>query len=220
VPCCSLEKAFVTADGEVDTHRESAKRPDHESPAHDITAMILLRDQADRAAQVVRNLLTFARKHPRGQNLVSINSVIESVLKLRVYEQKVNNIKVITRFSTELPEVVADSFQLQQVFFNLIINAEYFMIEAHHGGTVTITTGKIGGAVRVKVMDDGPGISEENLKHLFNPFFTTKPVGSGTGLGLSICYGIISEHNGRIYCESTLGEGTTFTVELPVGITE
>ncbi len=90
------------------------------------------------------------------------------------------------------------------------------MIEAHNGGTLTITTEGAGDIIRASFADDGPGISEENLKHLFDPFFTTKEVGKGTGLGLSICHGMIAEHGGRIYAESELGKGATFVVELPV----
>jgi len=173
--------------------------------------------EAQRAAQVVKNLLTFARKHPLAKQLMSINSIIEKVLELRAYEQKVNNIQVNTHFAPELPEVMADYFQLQQVFLNIVINAEYFMIEAHNGGNLTITTEMAEGTIRASFADDGPGIAEENLGHLFDPFFTTKEVGSGTGLGLSICHGIVAEHGGRIYAESEPGKGATFIVELPIG---
>jgi signal transduction histidine kinase len=135
---------------------------------------------------------------------------------LRVYEQKVNNIQVRTQFAPDLLEVMADVFQLQQVFMNIIINAEYFMIEAHGKGTLTITTELAGDVIRASFADDGPGITKANLRHIFDPFFTTKEVGKGTGLGLSICHGIVTEHGGRIYAESKLGMGATFIVELPV----
>ncbi len=177
----------------------------------------IIRNEAERAARVVKNLLTFARKHPNERQAVNVNDVIGKVLELRAYDQKVNNILVTTLFASAMPNLMADGFQLQQVFFNLIINAEYFMIESHKKGNLTIATEVTGGLVRASIADDGPGISEENLKHLFNPFFTTKPVGKGTGLGLSICHGIISAHGGRIFVESALGKGTKFTVELPLG---
>jgi len=90
------------------------------------------------------------------------------------------------------------------------------MKEANNGGTLTITTVQAGNNVRLVITDNGPGIPKENLNRIFDPFFTTKPVGKGTGLGLSICYGIITEHNGRIYAESELGKGSTFIIELPV----
>jgi len=138
------------------------------------------------------------------------------VLQLRAYEQKVNDIEVNTQFDPGLPEIMGDGFQLQQVFINIIINAEHFMIEANGRGTLTITTERIGDIIRASFADDGAGIAKENLGHLFDPFFTTKEVGKGTGLGLSICYGILAEHDGRIYAESELGKGATFVVELPV----
>ena len=173
-------------------------------------------NEARRSAAVVKNLLTFARKHAPVKQPVNINSIIEKVLELRAYEQKVSNIQVNTRFAPDLPEVMGDYFQLQQVFLNITINAEYFMIEAHNRGTLTITTEKVGDIVRASFADDGPGIAPENLGHLFDPFFTTKEVGKGTGLGLSICHGIITEHGGRIYAESELGRGATFIMELPI----
>jgi len=172
--------------------------------------------EAKRTAGVVRNLLTFARKHPEERQSVNINKSIENVLQLRAYEQKVHNIQVNTRFAPDLPEITADGFQLQQVFLNIIINAEHFMIEAHGRGTLTITTERVGDIIKAYFADDGPGIAKENLGHLFDPFFTTKEVGKGTGLGLSICHGVITEHGGRIYAKSQLGKGATFVVELPI----
>ncbi len=176
----------------------------------------IIYSEAQRTADVVRGLLTFAREHTPVKQLVNINIIIEKVLELRAYEQKVSNIKVNTRFTPDLPEIMADYFQLQQVFLNIIINAEHFMIEAHGKGTLTITTEKVEDIIRTSFTDDGPGISKDDLGHLFDPFFTTKEVGKGTGLGLSICHGIITEHGGRIYAESELGKGATFVVELPI----
>jgi len=137
-------------------------------------------------------------------------------VELRAYEQKVSNIQVDTQLAPDLPEVMADYFQLQQVFLNIIINAEHFMIEAHNRGTMTIITGRVDNTIKAVFSDDGPGIAKENLGHLFDPFFTTKEVGKGTGLGLSICHGIVAEHGGRIYAESELGKGATFVVILPI----
>ena len=174
--------------------------------------------EAKRTATVVRNLLTFARKREPAKQPTNINKVIETALEVRAYEQKVSNIEVNTQFAPDLPEILADGFELQQVFLNIIINAEYFMIEAHGRGVFTITTEKVGDIIRASFADDGPGVSKENLGHLFDPFFTTKEVGKGTGLGLSICHGIVAEHGGRIYAESELGKGTTFIVELPINI--
>jgi PAS domain S-box-containing protein len=176
--------------------------------------------EARRASQVVKNLLTFARKHAAAKEKVNINDIIKKVLELRAYEQNLENIKVDARLAPGLPDIMVDYFQLQQVFLNIIINAEYFMKEAHHKGELTITTERVDNKVRVSFADDGPGIAKENLGHLFDPFFTTKEVGKGTGLGLSICHGIVAEHGGRIYVESEPGKGATFIVELPIGTAE
>jgi PAS domain S-box-containing protein len=176
--------------------------------------------EAQRASQVVKNLLTFARKHAAAKEKVNINDIIKKVLELRAYEQNLENIKVDARLDPDLPETMVDYFQLQQVFLNIIINAEYFMKEAHHKGELTITTERVNNKVRASFADDGPGIAKENLGHLFDPFFTTKEVGKGTGLGLSICHGIVAEHGGRMYVESELGKGATFIVELPIGAAE
>jgi PAS domain S-box-containing protein len=176
--------------------------------------------EAQRTSQVVKNLLTFARKHAAVKEKVNINEVINKVLELRAYEQNLENIKVKAHYDSALPEVMADYFQLQQVFLNIVINAEYFMKEANHKGTLTITTERVGNKIRASFADDGPGIAQENLGHIFDPFFTTKEVGRGTGLGLSICHGVIAEHGGRMYVESELGKGATFIVELPIGAAE
>jgi PAS domain S-box-containing protein len=172
--------------------------------------------EAQRAAVIVKNLLTFARKHAPVKQLSQVNAVIEDVLRLRAYEQKVNNIEVENRLSPDLPEIMMDHFQIQQVFLNIIINAEFAMQEAHHKGKLVITKEKLDGIIRISFADDGPGISKENLKHIFDPFFTTKEVGKGTGLGLSICHGIVTEHGGKIYARSEKGQGTTFIIELPL----
>jgi two-component system NtrC family sensor kinase len=176
----------------------------------------IINREAQRAAGVARNLLTFARKHTPTKQAVSVDVVIQKTLELRAYEHRANNIQVNTHFASDLPEVMADAFQLQQVFLNIIINAEYFMLQAHGRGTLTITTERVGDIVRASLADDGPGIAPENLGHILDPFFTTKEVGKGTGLGLSICHGIITEHDGRIYAESQLGKGATLVIELPV----
>lgn len=175
----------------------------------------IIYSEAQRAAQVVKNLLTFARKQTSTRHNVSVNSIIEKVLEIRAYEQNLGNIQVITKFTQDSNEIEVDSILLQQVFLNIIINAEYFMIKAHNKGTLIIDTERVGGIIRTTFTDDGIGISKENIKQIFNPFFTTKEVGKGTGLGLSICHGIVSEHGGSINAESKLGEGTTFIVELP-----
>lgn len=176
----------------------------------------IINREALRTAEVVRNLLTFARKHETRKSSVQVNEVIQNVLTLRTYEQRVNNITVNTTLAPDLPEIEADPFRLQQVFINIIINAEYFMANAHGRGTLDVTSRFEDDNLVITFTDDGPGISKENISHLFDPFFTTKEVGKGTGLGLSISHGIIVEHGGTISVESTEGKGTTFTITIPV----
>jgi two-component system NtrC family sensor kinase len=176
----------------------------------------LINNEAQRAASVTKNLLTFARKHAPVKQRNQINNIIEDVLKLRAYEHKVNGIEVERQLDPNLPEIMVDYFQMQQVFMNIIINAEYFMTAAHNKGTLTITTKKQNNTVRISIADDGPGIPPENLRRIFDPFFTTKEAGKGTGLGLSICHGIVTEHGGQIYARSQPGKGATIFVELPV----
>jgi signal transduction histidine kinase len=177
----------------------------------------LVYNEAQRAAIIVKKLLTFARQHTAGRKAVQINAVVEDVLSLRAYEQGVNNIRVTTRLDNHLPEIIADPFQMQQVFLNIILNAEQAMMAAHKEGTLTVTTERVDGNIKVSFSDDGPGISPENMRKLFSPFFTTKDVGKGTGLGLSICYGIVTNHGGKIYAHSEPDKGATFVIELPVG---
>jgi len=176
----------------------------------------LINKEAKRASKVVKNLLTFARKRDAVKQPSQINSIIADVLKLRAYEHKVNNIEIALDLDASLPDILVDYFQIQQVFLNIILNAEQVMIESLGKGKLTVTSGHRDGTISIRFADDGPGIKEGNIGHIFDPFFTTKEIGKGTGLGLSICYGIIRSHNGRIYAESELGRGATFTVELPV----
>jgi PAS domain S-box-containing protein len=185
-----------------------------EIPAAIKEDLALINSEAQRAATIVKNLLTFARKHAAVKQPTRINNLIEEVLKLRAYEQKVNNIEVIKNLALDIPEMMLDYFQIQQVFLNIIINAEFFMTETHKRGLLNITTEKIGKSVRISFADDGPGISPENINRIFDPFFTTKEVGRGTGLGLSICHGIITEHYGTIHAVSEPGKGATFIIDL------
>jgi PAS domain S-box-containing protein len=173
-------------------------------------------EEAQRASEVIKNFMVFALKRPLQKQLFDINSFIKDVLKLRQYEQKNTNIKVKTNFDPELPLVMVGPTRMRQVFLDIVTNAEYFMVEAHKKGTLTITTEKIGDVIRVSFADDGPGIPPENLDQIFNPFFTTKEVGQGVGLGLSISHSIVTEHGGNIYVESEPGKGATFVVELPI----
>lgn len=176
--------------------------------------------QSERAARIVQNLLIFAREHKPERSMASVNEALRSALALQNYQLKVDNIGVVLELDPALPATLADSHQLQQVFLNLITNARYAMTEKGGRGTLTLRTtqqsGEHGPFIRVEIADSGIGIPERDLQKIFNPFFTTKPVGQGTGLGLSICFGIVKEHDGQIWAESQLGVGTRVFVELPV----
>jgi two-component system NtrC family sensor kinase len=175
-----------------------------------------INQESRRAINIVKGLLTFAREQRGEKSLVDINTIIQGALQLRSYDQRVSNIDVNAQFSPALPEVMGNGTQLQQVFMNIIINAEQAMLETHGRGKITIVTEQVGDMVRTSITDEGPGISPDLMKQLFTPFFTTREVGKGTGLSLSICHGIVTEHGGKIYAESEPGEGATFVVELPI----
>ena len=176
----------------------------------------VIADGSQRVANIVKRLLTFARQTKPTKNLIDLNELIDNTLKLRDYVLKTANIEVVTRFDPDVPWLVVDPGQLQQVLLNLIINAEYAMKQAHGKGTLTVITKKKGDKVQILIQDDGSGISKENLKHLFEPFFTTKDPGEGTGLGLSLSRSIILEHGGKIDIKSEIGVGSTFIIELPI----
>jgi two-component system NtrC family sensor kinase len=178
-----------------------------------------IESEAHRGAEIIRNLLTFARKNTANKQKVNITSILDAVLKLRSHEHKIKNITVVKTISENLPEVSVDFTRMEQVFLNIIVNAEQSMSEAHKKGTLTISATSNKSHVKISFADDGIGISEENKKYIFDPFFTTKPVGEGTGLGLSICYGIVRQHGGNLSVSSREGAGATFTLELPVADT-
>ncbi len=172
--------------------------------------------EIQRATKITSNLLSFARRHKPEKALIPINEVLERSLELHAYLMRINNIEVVKEFDTSLPRTMADFHQMQQVFVNIINNAEQAMTEAHGRGRLLVKAQSLGETIRVAFTDDGPGISEENLKRVFDPFFTTKDAGKGTGLGLSICFSILQEHGGSLHVESKPGEGATFTVEIPI----
>jgi two-component system NtrC family sensor kinase len=172
--------------------------------------------ETQRACHITTNLLSFARKHEPDRTSICINEVVKESLELHAYRLRVNNVEVVTDLDPDIPCTMADFYQMQQVFVNLIVNAEQAMTGANGGGTLKIKTEQRGGKVCATFSDNGPGIPEESLTRVFDPFFTTKDVGQGTGLGLSICYGILEAHGGRLYATSNPGQGATFIVELPI----
>ncbi len=171
--------------------------------------------ETSRCKDIVKGLLEFARPKEPEMSLVNINEIVERSLSIMERQALFQNIKIKKSYVSNLPKIVADSAQLQQVFMNVIINAA----EAMEGnGILALSTSlsRDGTCIEVKFSDTGHGIMEEDKKRLFEPFFTTKEVGKGTGLGLAISYSIIQKHHGTIEVKSELGKGSTFTVKLPL----
>lgn len=171
-----------------------------------------IREQARRTKTLVGNLLSFARQVPPERTLLDINTVVSNAVQLRALDMRSPSTRIEMQLESVLPGARGDGNQLMQVFFNLINNALDAM-EAHNGGVLTIKTLRERGNIVVLFSDTGPGIKEPH--RVFDPFYTTKPVGKGTGLGLSICFGIVQEHNGRILCYNRQEGGAVFRVELP-----
>ncbi|HEX9017142.1 MAG TPA: ATP-binding protein, partial [Chloroflexota bacterium] len=170
--------------------------------------------QVERAGSTVRNLLDFTRKETPAFTTVTVQDVIGSTLRLVSNELKLGQVESYLELPPDLPKVSGNPRNLQQVFLNLFLNAIQAMPD---GGKLTVrATVQEDQLLRVDVSDTGVGIPPENLGKVFDPFFTTKEPGQGTGLGLSVSYGIIEKHRGRITVSSKVGEGTTFSVFLPL----
>jgi two-component system NtrC family sensor kinase len=182
----------------------------------DAFALDAINQEAKRAAKIVSNLLTFARQHQPERMIADVNGVVRDTIDLHRYALRIAEIEVDLRLDPELPLTWADPFQLQQVVLNLITNAEQALAAREQDRRLTITTETRERRLVLRVSDNGPGITAEHLSRIFNPFFTTKPVGEGTGLGLSISDGIVREHGGRLRAESRVGEGATFVLEIPL----
>ena len=180
----------------------------------------IIERQGLQCKQIVENLLSFARVGRDTTTHVDLNTCLQEIIKVVRHSLEMKAIDLQTDLRDNLPKVLGDDRQLQQVFLNLITNAAAVM---PGGGVLTIATALAAGGkkVVVKIKDQGTGIAPEVIDHIFEPFFTTKPEGEGTGLGLFVSYGIINKFGGSIACESQPYEtpdtsrGTTFTVELP-----
>ncbi len=169
--------------------------------------------QAQRTHRIVQNLLSFARQHKPERVQVQINQALEETLALRDYDLRMHNIRVHLDLAEKLPETSADPHQLQQVFLNMVNNAVDAILEHSAEGDLWVRTGFSSDRISIEFTDSGPGVKDAS--RVFDPFYTTKPVGKGTGLGLSICYGIITEHGGTIRVRNIPTRGAAFTIELP-----
>jgi two-component system, NtrC family, sensor kinase len=170
--------------------------------------------ETERCATIVKGLLDFSRESVPQKTCTSLNGILDASLALVKNQALFQNISIVLDYSQEIPEILADPHQLEQVFINILLNASHAMST---GGILRIVTEFAAdrNSVVVKIADTGCGIPEENLAKIFDPFFTTKET-SGTGLGLSVSYGIINSHGGSIEVESSVGVGTAFTIHLPI----
>jgi signal transduction histidine kinase len=171
-----------------------------------------IEQQVRRTRTLVSSLLSFAKQVPAEKTLVDINALVQTAVKLCLPQSRGPNVQVRTDFTRELPRVLGDSNQLLQVCLHITNNALLALNET--GGTLTVTAGVQDDLVVLEFSDDGPGMQEPD--RVFDPFYTTRPVGQGPGLGLSVCYGIIQEHNGKIACQNRPEGGAIFRIELPV----
>ncbi|HXY01885.1 MAG TPA: PAS domain S-box protein [Candidatus Limnocylindrales bacterium] len=170
--------------------------------------------QAQRAHRIVQNLLSFGRQHKPERIPVQLNAILEDTMALRDYDLRMSHIGIHLDLAAGLPEALADPHQLQQVFLNLINNAVDAILEKSAEGDLWVRTGIEADQIFIEFTDSGPGVQDPT--RVFDPFYTTKPVGKGTGLGLSICYGIVTEHGGRILVQNEPGRGAKFRIELPL----
>ncbi|RJP16626.1 MAG: PAS domain S-box protein [Candidatus Abyssobacteria bacterium SURF_5] len=173
-----------------------------------------IHEQAARCKKITQGLLNFARKTETHTTIVNLPKLLEETVALVDNRALAEGKAIQMRLDHDVSTIEADPYQLEQVFLNMVNNAVDAVAE---NGTITLEARRKKDAVVVKVIDDGIGISEQNIKKIFDPFFTTKPPGKGTGLGLSICFGIIQSMNGTISVKSKPGAGTTFTITLPMG---
>ncbi len=183
----------------------------------------IIHSSAERVFKIIDKLLSFSRKYVPIRRPEDINSLVEQSLEFREYQLKLANIEVVKDFDLSLPKTMVDPNQIQQVFTNIILNAEQAIVESQSRGRLEVKTSANNstGAVEISFTDDGPGIPPDVVGKVFDPFFTTKEPGKGTGLGLSVAYGIIKEHGGEIRIESNSIEsdkakGTSFIITLPM----
>jgi two-component system NtrC family sensor kinase len=171
--------------------------------------------ETGRVGRIVSDLLSFARRSKPQQAEADLNKVVKTTLALVAHKLKLANAEVEIDLQPDLPFVMCDGPQIQQVIINLLLNAAE-AVQSRSPGRIAIRTCADGDAVSLAIEDNGEGIAPENLTKIFDPFFTTKPEGKGVGLGLAVSYGIVHEHGGDIEVKSRLREGTCFSVTLPL----
>ncbi|TDI14243.1 MAG: response regulator [Acidobacteria bacterium] len=193
-----LDSDLVELDGE---HRQEKIRTIHR--------------EAYRCQRIVQNLLSFARNQNPERRPTDLNAAVQAVIHPLEYSLRVDEVEAILELAPDLPAVMGDAHQLQQVILNLVNNAQHALREVPGPRRLRISTVQRDGRVVVQVEDNGVGIPADKLGKVFDPFFSTKAVGKGTGLGLSLAYGCIKEHGGEIRVQSPPGQGTCFTLDLP-----
>ncbi len=198
-------------------HLLKGRLPDSNAEAHEDLQVVI--DQAERCSKIIKGLLGFSRGAGFEMVEINLNSLVEAVIAMVSHQTRFYNIKFDLQLAGGLPPVLADPNQIQQVFLNMLINASDAMNEK---GAITIATRSFPiedgrQIVETEFTDTGPGIVEADIGKIFEPFYTTKPVGKGTGLGLSVSYGIIKKHGGDILVKSGPGRGATFLIRLPAG---
>jgi two-component system NtrC family sensor kinase len=178
-------------------------------------SLAVVMKQTNRAGRIVKDLLEFARQSEPEMRMLNINDVLTKAISIITHPAELQNIKLLTDLSPELPYIQGDSDKLEQVFVNIMINALQAMQD---GGKLTVCTRMTqdSGFVEIEISDTGCGIPQEHLSKLFDPFFSTKSTGEGTGLGLSVTLGIVEKHDGTIDVKSQVGEGSTFVIRLPI----
>jgi two-component system, NtrC family, sensor kinase len=185
-----------------------------QTPDTDIKHSILekIKRQTLRASEIVNNLLNFSRTASVELHELDINRVLDDTIQLLEPQLRNTKIELKRHYGDHLPATLGNAGKLQQVFMNLLLNARDAMPE---GGQLIIRTQTRESSILIDIIDTGIGIAPENITKIYDPFFTTKGIGQGTGLGLAVSYGIVQEHNGRIFVESKQGEGTRFRIKLP-----
>jgi two-component system NtrC family sensor kinase len=191
------------------THLVKEKKGNDEEDLRDLNVII---DETNRVRKIVRELLDFARQSPAKRENIDINEVLRQLVSLIIKQKEFRDIRFIEHYDEKLDTLYADKNQIQQVFLNLLLNSAESITQE---GEITIRTQHKDERCLISIEDTGCGIRPEDMSRIFDPFYTTKPVGKGTGLGLSVSYGIVKQYNGDVQCESKEGEGTIFTVIMP-----